>query len=335
MYKAESWPEKRGFRMLGLTHGIGSNNGQLIHNPVHFERGEIYTQITNWEKLEAVDYGPQMDSYCHLLDDPELPYEIALDGKELYLQGDLSRLEREGRDKRWSIFGNIGIWFRHVLVTQERHGIYSMHASTIYKPDAGELLIIAGKAGTGKTVYLLEAIVRGYQIFSTELTYFRFTDDGVEFYRGALMDNIRVGCFVYDFPEAAEQLSIHLPKVENPWEHKISVEMNSVSTRDPVLLNPVLSFIFPRIEAGYDHAIVEDIPQPRTLVRLLYDVASEKIGNSYLMYEELPAVGMDTPELAQNRWEAVSRLVAAPRWQIKQARSVLAGPRSCMEVIDE
>lgn len=329
------WPEKRGLRILGLTHGIGSNNGGLINNPVHFERGEIYTQITNWEKLEPVDYGKDMDSYCHLMDDPGLPFEITVRGKELYLQGDLSRLEREGSDKRWNIFGNIGIWFRHALVAQERHGIYSLHASSIYKPDNDELLIIAGKAGTGKTVYLLEAVERGYQIFSTEMTYFSLTDEGVRFYRGALMDNIRVGSFVYDHPQAAVILSIDLPRVDNLWEHKISVSLKSVSTEESELVNPKLSFIFPRIEAGYEHATVEDIPQPRTLIRMLFEVASEKIGNTYLMYEELPAVGLDTPQLAGNRWDAVSRLVAAPEWTIKQARSILAGPKSCMEVIDE
>ncbi len=74
MEKPSQWPETRGFRILGLTYGLGSNNGALIHNPVHFERGEIYTQITNWETLEPIDYQSGMDSYGHFLDDPEPPF---------------------------------------------------------------------------------------------------------------------------------------------------------------------------------------------------------------------------------------------------------------------
>lgn len=334
MNKLTSWPETRGFRILGLTYGLASNNGELIHNPVHFEPGEIYTQITNWEKLEYIDYGPGMNAYCHLLDDPDLPFEIIADEKELFIQGDLSRLERDGKDKRWNILGNIGIWFRYALATQERHGIYSFHASSIYKPQENELLVIVGKGGVGKTVYLLESLTQSYQIFSTEMTYFRHVPEGVVFYRGALMDNIRVGSFVYDFPEAAERLCLDLPQVANPWEAKISVGMHSLTTAKAELLNPKLSFIFPRIEAGYEHSIIENVALPRTLTRLLFDSASEKIGSTILMYEELPAVGLDTPALAQARWQAVSRLVAAPKWEIKQARRILAGPKSCMEGID-
>jgi hypothetical protein len=334
MEKSGQWPERRGFRILGLTYGLGSNNEALIHNPVHFERGEIYTQITNWEKLEYIDYAPGMDSYGHFLDDPDLPFKIAFDETEIYVQGDLSRLESVGKDKRWALLGNIGVWFRYALTTQERHGIYSLHASSIYKPQTDELLIIVGKAGAGKTVFLLESLIRGYQIFSTELTFFRLGADGVTFYRGALMDNIRVGSFVYDFPEAADRLGIRVPEVEKPWDHKISVSMHAATTAQIELLNPKLSFIFPRIEKGYEHALVQDITSPRTLTRLLFESASEKIGSTFLMYEEFPAVGVDTPVLAQARWETVSTLVAAPQWQIKQARTTLAGPHSCMEIID-
>ena len=86
---------------------------------------------------------------------------------------------------------------------------------------------------------------------------------------------------------------------------------------------------------GYAHALVRDITSQRTLTRLLFDSASEKIGSTFIMYEELPSIGLDTPTLAQNRWEAISKLVAAPHWEIKQARTMLAGPNSCMEKIDQ
>jgi hypothetical protein len=148
------------------------------------------------------------------------------------------------------------------------------------------------------------------------------------------MDNIRVGSFLYDFPRAAERLALELPRVENPWEAKISVSMHNATTQQAELHNPRLSFIFPRIEAGYDRATIHDIASPRTLVRLLFDSASEKIGGTTLLYEELPVTGLDSPPLALARWEAIARLVAAPHWEIKQARTILAGPKCCMEGID-
>jgi hypothetical protein len=329
-----AWSETRGIRTLGLSYGLGSNNGALIHNPEFFEPGEIQSQITNWCEIEQIPYGPGLDAYCHFLDDAGLPFDVVSDERELFVQGDLSRLEREGRDRRWSLLGNIGLFFRYALIVQERSGIYSLHASSIYKPDDDELLVIVGKAGAGKTVYLLEALVRGYQIFSTEMTYLRLVPEGIAFYRGALMDNIRVGNFRFDYPEAAERLGLTLPETEDPWEAKISVNMGGVTTERGELINPRLSFLFPRIEAGRDQAIVRDVARPRTLIRLLFDSASEKIGGTTLLYEELPVTGLDSPALAQARWDTVVQLVTAPHWQIKQAKNILAGPKSCMEGID-
>ncbi len=334
MDRPTTWPETRGLRILGLTYGLGSNNGPFIHNPEFFEPGEIQSQITNWCEIEHIPYGRGLDAYCHFFDDPTLPFDIEVDEQELYVQGDLSRLERKGRDKRLFLLGNIGLFFRYALTVQERHGIYSLHASSIYKPENDELLVIVGKAGAGKTVYLLEGLVRGYQIFSTEMTYFRVEQDRVVFFRGALMDNIRVGSFQYDFPEAAERLALTLPATDDPWEAKISVSMRAVTTEQAELANPKISFLFPHIETGYDYSIVHDVTSPRTLVRLLFDSISEKIGGTVLLHEELPVTGLDSPALARARWETVKQLVAAPHWQIKQARNILAGPKSCMEGID-
>jgi hypothetical protein len=329
------WPHTRGLRILGITYGLGSNNRDLVFGPEFFEPGEIQSQVTNWCKIEHLPYAPGLDAFCHFLDDSALPFEVDIGEQNLFVQGDLSRLEREGRDRRWSLLGNIGLFFRYALTVQERHGIYAFHASAIYKPDDDELIVIVGKAGAGKTVYLLEALARGYQIFSTEMTYFRLQPESVVFYRGALMDNIRVGNFVYDFPQAAERLGLELPQVEDPWEAKISVSLHGVTTEQAELVSPTLSFIFPRIEAGREHAILHDVARPRTLTRLLFDSASEKIGSTSLLYEELPVTGLDSPALARARWEVVSQLVTAPHWEIRQARTVLAGPKSSMEGIDQ
>ena len=207
-----------------------------------------------------------------------LPLDIQAGHRDLFVQGDLSRLECEGLDKRWFLLGNIGLWFRWALAVQERHGIYSLHAASIYKPEDDELLVIVGKAGAGKTVYLLESLARGYQVFSTEMTFFRVEADRVVFYRGALMDNIRVGSFVYDFPEAAGRLGLALPQLPDPWQAKISVPMHAVTTAETELANPTISFLFPRIEAGLTSAQVHEVKEPRTLTRLLFDSLSEKIG---------------------------------------------------------
>jgi hypothetical protein len=129
-------------------------------------------------------------------------------------------------------------------------------------------------------------------------------------------------------------LGLTLPESDDPWETKVSVSMLSVTTVQAELVNPKISFLFPRIETGVAHAQVHQVNSPRTLTRLLFDSLSEKIGSTTLICEELPVTGLDSPALAQARWETVCRLVAAPHWRIKQAVNILAGPESCMEGID-
>ena len=77
MSRPTDWPETRGIRTLGISYGLGSNNGDLIQGPEFFEPGEIQSQITNWCEIESVPYGPGMDAYCHFLDDAALPFDIS------------------------------------------------------------------------------------------------------------------------------------------------------------------------------------------------------------------------------------------------------------------
>jgi hypothetical protein len=327
------WAFKKGIKILGVEHGLASNVDTLIQNPVYFVPGEIYSQITNWEKIEEIDYGSDMDSYCFIHDAPDLAFDIQAQRNELSVQGDISTVERNTKDRRWALLGNVGLWYRHALKAQERQGIFSLHAAAIYIPTANELLVIVGKAGSGKTVYLLEAISRGYQVFSTEMTYFRISPAGVHFLRGALHDNIRIGSFLYDFPEAAEVLNLELPKVKNPWDHKINVDLQALKTTHAELVNPKLSFIFPRIEKGIERVKVKDITDPKEVARLLYYSASEKIGSTFLIYDSFPIGSLDTAELAAKRWQAVVQLVSGEQWEVKQAKSTRAGPKNCMEGI--
>ena len=260
---------------------------------------------------------------------------MSIEGNELFVRGPITQLEGEVKDRRWSLLGNIGLWYRFALYIQELRGIFSLHAAAIYKPGEHELIVVVGKAGSGKTVFLLEAIKRGYQVFSTEMTYFSLIPEGIRFYRGALFDNIRVGTLLYDFPDAVDRIGIELPSVRNPWDHKISIDMHHLSTSQSELDNPDLSILFPKIEKGIERAIVKDIPDQSELARLLFVSASEKIGSTFLLYEATPIGGLDNHNLATRRWERISELVAGKNWEIKQSKSTLAGPKNCMEGINQ
>jgi hypothetical protein len=335
MVNPVDWEYKRGITILGISHGFASNVRAPIHNPIYFEPGEIFSQITNWEGIEEIEYTHEMGSHCLILDDSDEPFEVRREDNHLFVQGNITQLEREVKDRRWTLLGNVGLWVRHALAIQEQNGIFSLHAAAIYKPDENELFIVVGKAGSGKTVFLLEAISRGYQIFSTEMTYWGVFPGGIRFYRGAQFDNILAGTLLYDFPTVADRLEIDHPQVDDPWDHKISVDMRRLSTAKAEIDNPKLTFVFPKIEKGIKEAMVSEITDQNELARRLFLSASEKISGTFRLYDEYPVQGIDTAELAADRREAILELVAADRWEIKGAKSTLAGPDNCMEGIDQ
>jgi hypothetical protein len=321
---------RRGFRILGIDYGLASSSGVMLDNQAYFIPGEIFSQLSNWDELESIPYREGMDSYLYLEDSPRSSPSIRFDSSSLYIRANLKALENEIQDRRWAILGNQGIWFRHALATQERRGILSFHAASIYDPENNQLAILLGKAGAGKSVYLLSALLAGWKVFSTEMTYLRIEQERLTLYRGSLSDNILIGSLTQDFPEALSMLDLDLPEFSDPWEKKISVGMHTMAVESKQLINPTLILLFPHIERGQANVVIREI-QAKSLIRRLFENASEKIGASMLLHEQLPAIGMDTAELTSARLAGVRRLIQADPWEIRSTRVVSSGLKNCME----
>ena len=328
------WPEKRAWSILGLRYGFAANAEGLIGAAEYFEPGEIYSQFTNWETLEPIPFDLGLDATCTLRQDPQLPLAISVQPGTLSVQGDLARLEREVQDRRWALLGNQGLWFRFALATQERHGLFAFHAASLYLPERNELVILPGKAGSGKSVVLLAALERGLQVFSTEMTYFRFDASHLSCYRGSLIDNIFVGSLQVDFPGVADRLGVHLPRGADPWSRKVTVQMQPVSTSFAILEDPAISFLFPHVERGLDRISIRDLGDARQVRRMLFENASEKIAATILLHETLPAVGLDSEQLAWARLQAVEQLLTPGSWEIRLVRAVSSGPHNCLEGLE-
>jgi hypothetical protein len=322
---------KRAFEMLGLRHGLTSNEAELIQREEFFEGGEIHSQATNWGQLQELDQTDDLDSNCLLVNKPESPPSVEILENELTIRGDLGAIEKNARDRRWAILGNQGIWFRFLLGVQERHGIFSLHAASAYHPERERLLILLGKAGAGKSVLLLSVLELGYRIFSTEMTFFQIMDGEIRFLRGSLIDNLRIGTLLVDFPSMLESLEIVLPASNKPWREKISVDLHRVGSDMKEIANPTISILLPRIEAGIEKNSLHALSDKPTLQRILFDFASEKIAGSVLIDEKIPAVGFDSPELALARLEAIGQLMSLP---VHSAAELMANAQNCLEGID-
>ncbi len=331
---------RRAIRIVHTRLGLVSNNRELLTRSEYFADRVPQSLLTDYHRIEDVPWdgavsGPLgVDAEIRIIDTPGLDPAITLEPDRELAVGDWTALEAANSDRRYSLFGNLGFVFRYAIHALERyHDTWSFHASAMVD-DKGDLWLIPGGAGAGKTVFLLEGLSRGWTIFSTEMTHLRLTAAGYEFYKGSLFDNIRLGTLLYDFPAVAERLAVTLPPSKDPWGAKIALDLGHVQTPADVLVSPSLRIVSPKVESGRERAVVTPIGRREKLVKLLFDNATEKHGGTVLLYDRLPLPSLDTHALMAGRLRAMHALV--DRATIKSARSTLCGARNCMEgLVDE
>jgi hypothetical protein len=323
---------KRAVKIVEARIGLVSNNEKLITEARYFEGQVMESLLTDIHSIEPIPFSDDQDSYFVVIDDPNIQPQVKITEKVSTATGDFSRYEKECSDNRYSLFGNLGLFFKYLLVTLERyHQIYSFHASSMYSPSRDTLLLVVGGAGAGKTVFLLKGLEDDWKIFSTEMTHFRFTDKGYEFYMGSLYDNIRLGNLIYDFPKANEKLQVEIPPgVTDVWGHKIAIDMRHIAAASRYL-NPRVTVVDARIESGREKPIVKTVARKEKIVKILFDNATEKLGPTLVFYDVIPVESFDTPELMRRRLEVMQRFVAEVK--LNPVKSVLAGAKNCMEGI--
>ena len=311
--------------------GIVSNSEKLITESRYFEGQVLESLLTDIHSIQPIPYSEDLDAFFIAIDDPKVEPQVRITEKILYATGDFTRYEKECSDNRYSLFGNLGLFFKYLLVTLERyHRVCSFHASSMYSPSRNTLLMVVGGPGAGKTVFLLKGLEDDWQIFSTEMTHFAFTDQGYEFYMGSLFDNIRLGTLIYDFPNANKRLKVEIPKVPDIWGHKIAIDMGHIAAQ-PRYLNPVVTVVDAKIESGREVPVVKTITRKEKIVKLLFDNATEKFGSPVILYDVIPVESLDTPELMKRRLHTMTRF--AEEVTLTPVKSVLAGVKNCMEGI--
>jgi hypothetical protein len=323
--------QRRAIRIVHTCLGLVSNNGPLIRRSEYFQDRVPQSLLTDYHRVDEVpwDATHPVDAEIDILDTPGARPAITLGPDRVLAVGDWTAAEAAASDRRYTLFGNLGFLFRYAIHALERHhDTWSFHASAMVD-DKGDLWLIPGGAGAGKTVFLLEGLGRGWTIFSTEMTHVRLRDGGYEFYKGSLFDNIRLGTLRFDFPAVIGRLGLALPDSSDPWGTKIALDLRHVQTPADVLLSPSLRIVSPKVESGRERAIVGRLDRREKLVKLLFDNATEKHGGTVLLYDRLPLPSLDTPELMARRLAAMEGLV--DQAAIKSARTTLCGARNCME----
>jgi hypothetical protein len=271
-----------------------------------------------------------MDAWLHILDTDEVPPAAIVTPERAWFIGSFSSWEQTVADRRYTLFGNAGFLSKYTYATLERcHGVLSFHAVSMYDAQNHEIYVVVGSAGAGKTVTMLEGTLRrGLRVFSTEMTHVNFaaSEDGPVFYKGSLYDNVRMHNLA-DFPEAATRLTVPAAP-ERADDPKVCLSFALLATSADRLVNPKVTFMFPRIEGERATPVVKELKEAE-LVKALYENASEMILRPRVYYDNRLAIGaLDYPDAAQHRLEICWRLVREAR--VTRALSILAGPRDSM-----
>ena len=303
----------------------------ISNNPALIGKSQFYLMESNFREVEEVDLAAEAaDVLVSVEDLSGAPLAVAVQDDLICATGDFVKAAAETRDQRYSLFGNEGLVFRAVLKALERnHGIYSLHASAIYNTQKEELNIIAGGAASGKTALLLKGLEAGFQVFSTELVHFEVRAGALNFYKGALKDNIRLGSLKYDYPEAAGLLDVTVPDVEDVWGTKVTADMSAYQTPFDEIENPAVNLVFSRVESGRSASSVGELRDARVLTKLLFDNISEKPGSAMLLYECLPVPAVDDAESAERRLRHVRLFLE--KATVGRAFKLLAGAQNCLE----
>ncbi len=317
---------RKAVQILKAKMGIISNREELTW----FKKGELADLATDFHRLEEIEFSSGLDGYFHIINEDAEP-RIQLDLDRVVARGHFLELEKEAKDPRFSLLGNEGLFYRFVLrVLEDKHDIFSFHACSLFNEETEQFLIICGGAGSGKTVFILKGIEEGFKIFSTEMVHFSFqAGHRLKFYKGSLLDNVRIGSLKYNFSEACKMLGTKLPEGEDEWERKITIDFSAYQTSFNHLDDPEATVVFPHIEEEKKASIVKEIRDKNSLYKLLFDNLSEKIGETILLYERIPVTGLDTPSSSKKRLRAIEEFIEYAR--LARAISVVAGTKNCLK----
>ena len=328
MYDIKKIPMyQKAFKILKASIGIRTTKKELLP-PFPFSHHQVHSLLTDFKEIKEIKYSESLDGVIEVRDRPQYPHFV-FQRKKVLLNGPFLKFNKKAVDMRFSLWGNQGIFFHYVLYLLEKyHSIYNFHACGLFDRIKNVLYIIMGGSGSGKTVFLLEGIHKGLKVFSTETLHCQIKKGNIKFYMGPLVDNVRYGNLIHHFPQ-------FLPSKETPphadvWKEKVAINLSSYKSVHEKLINPPkVLILFPRVEEGRKHTHLNPYKNKDQCVLSLFRNLSQKISETFLLYNQLPIPGFDNEEMAAKRLQFIQTLLEHP--SLTQVTSVLSAPTKCWE----
>lgn len=318
-------------KILKTTVGIRSNTEELL--PTLPLGVRLESLLTDFCQVEQIPWDEDLDGHI-FIENATGPPTYEWDNDRVIFKGPFAQLQKNASDPRYSLWGNQGFLYRYALfLLEKKHKIYNLHACALYREEKDILYIVIGAAGSGKTVYLLSGLTKGLKLFSTETVHFRLLEEkDIVWYKGSLVDNVRRGTLVYDFPRFLPSDRARDPRTQ--WQEKTAIDLAAFSVHEESLKNPCkVHILFPRIERGFDSPVRTLIEDKRKAEKLIFDNITQKLAETTLLYDELAVLGLDRKDLTGPRMQAVKGLIDHPT--VVGLVSVTAGPQNCWNDILE
>lgn len=292
---------------------------------------EVPSLLTAFHKIILLHSAPAqlpVEGTIEISENPSLSHlEFQRRNDNLFLQGPFLHLGQKCTDRRYTLWGNLGLLYRFTLyLLEKKHQIYSLHACSLYDKEKNQLLIVAGGAGSGKTVFLLSGLAQGLQLFSTETTHYQLQENKVVWFKGSLIDNVRLTTLEKYFPFFLPSPS-GLP-ASSAYKSKVALDLSSFQTPfdEVVDLNRVI-FIFPHVEEGWPQRKEAPLTNSLEVARRLYANISSKLAESIILYDSLPVVGWEESDLARQRWASLKSLLTTSL--AITSLNILSSPADC------
>ena len=315
---------KKAVKILEATVGLTANKEKLLPQlpyPV-----EVKSLLTDFKEAIEIPYSNDLNGYVTVEDTQGEPH-YERDGDRLVFKGPFLRLIREASDLRYSLWGNLGFLYRFILyLLEKKHGVYNFHACALFDQRQNRLFLIIGGAGSGKTVYLLSGLLKELTLFSTETVHFRLQQNRLTWFMGSLVDNVRWGTLIHDFPD-------FLPEEKPPdknqvWQSKVALDLSSYRAQPDELSDlESVTILFPHIEEGRTGFHLHPIEDSKKAAQALFNNVSEKLAETVILYDVLPLPGFEEPNLAGKRLETLRQLVKHE--SISLTAAVLSNPKDC------
>lgn len=311
-------------KILEASIGIQSNKEEIL--PSLPFGVEVESLLTDFRRVEQFSPTEGLDGYISV-EDAEGNPEYTFQDKGVIFTGPFSRLQKSASDQRYTLWGNQGFLYRYTLyLLEKKHNIFNLHACALYQEDRDILFVIIGGAGSGKTVYLLSGIEKGLKLFSTETVHFQINEGNIIWNMGSVVDNVRYGTLIHDFPGFLPSRDIPDPK--DMWQKKIAIELSAFCPQKETIENPqAVHILFPRIEKGFEQTLWNPLDDSKKAAKILFDNITQKLAETTLLYDKMTVSGLDEIDLAKTRLQAVRELVNHET--IAEISVVLSNPKNC------